>query len=672
MRYILILLISFFCCQISFAQFQIGQRTITFNDPGRSGGFGSGGGPGRQIQTEIYYPATQSSSNAPFADGSFPLITFGHGFVMTWSAYQNIWQELVPKGYIIAFPRTEGNFSVSHGDFGLDLALVNERIRALNFNETSPFFGKVEQKSAIAGHSMGGGAAWLAAANNLNVDALIGFAPANTSPSAQAAGANINVPVLILSGSADGVTPPNEHHLPIFNTTASDCKTFISITGGAHCYFANSNFNCDFGEATSSFGISLSRTQQQQITFEFIVPWLDFILKNNCEQYALYESRLQNDNIINAINQCDLPQPNFSITGTPSFCEGDSISLISGLSEGFIWSNGDLDSVISISDAGVYFLLNQQNCQVSDSIEVIVFPNPQAPLLSLNGSLSICEGDSIQLTASGDGQIIWNTGIESDTLSLMLAGDYNAFVRNNQGCESDPSETFALTVLDIPPVPILNYSGLLTICPSETITVTAAATTFNIVWSTSEIGSAFEVNIPGVYYAIANNEGICFSDTSASFEIQHHNVMIPEISLLDENTLQCSPASFYQWILNGNFIPGANAQVLDMNQNGTYQAETLDSNNCPSISDIYQYLQTQTENIGSNEFKVYPNPASHTLHVKLKKHYTGKLFIYDTKGRILLEQECFSTNNVLLSVEQLKPGTYFLIIGRYSEKFVVD
>ena len=36
-----------------FAQFSVGHRTITFNDPTRTGGFGSGGGAGRQIQTEI-------------------------------------------------------------------------------------------------------------------------------------------------------------------------------------------------------------------------------------------------------------------------------------------------------------------------------------------------------------------------------------------------------------------------------------------------------------------------------------------------------------------------------------------------------------------------------------------------------------------------------------------
>ena len=62
---------------------------------------------------------------------------------------------------------------------------------------------------------------------------------------------------------------------------SSDCKTFVSIIGGAHCYFANSNFNCDFGEATSSSGISISRAEQQTRTFASLDSWFDYILKGN-------------------------------------------------------------------------------------------------------------------------------------------------------------------------------------------------------------------------------------------------------------------------------------------------------------------------------------------------------------------------------------------------------
>lgn len=268
---------------ISFGQFNVGHTTITFNDPSRTGGYGSGGGSGRQIQTEIYYPAATTGDNAAISSGNFPIIVFGHGFAMAWDAYQNIWEHYVSLGYVMAFPRTEGSLIPSpvHADFGLDLKLVEQRMQAENSLSTSVFYQHLSANSAIMGHSMGGGATLLAAQNNSSIKTIVGLAPAETDPSAIAAAANVTVPAVIYSGSSDGVTPPSDHHIPIYNGLSSDCKTFVSIIGGAHCYFANSNFNCDFGEATSSSGISISRAEQQTRTFASLDSWFDYILKGN-------------------------------------------------------------------------------------------------------------------------------------------------------------------------------------------------------------------------------------------------------------------------------------------------------------------------------------------------------------------------------------------------------
>jgi dienelactone hydrolase len=279
----------------AFSQFQIGHTTVTFNDPTRNGGFGSGGGPGRQIQTEVYYPTYTAGENTPVATfPDFPVIVFGHGFAMGWDAYQNIWEHLVPQGYIMAFVRTEGGLipAPSHGDFGQDLALVSTKMLALDAASGSLFNGKIKQKSVIMGHSMGGGATMLAAANNANISGIVGLAPAETNPSAIGVCANISVPALIFSGSSDGVTPPAEHHLPIYQGIGSTCKSFVSITGGAHCYFANSNFNCDFGESTSSQGISITRAEQHQKTFAILDPWLQYVLGEDCFALNAFQSSL--------------------------------------------------------------------------------------------------------------------------------------------------------------------------------------------------------------------------------------------------------------------------------------------------------------------------------------------------------------------------------------------
>lgn len=81
MKKILLLVFSIVSL-IVFSQYQVGHTTITFNDPTRSGGFGSGGGSGRQIQTEIYYPAAVAGDNVPVVAGEHPVIVFGHGFAM--------------------------------------------------------------------------------------------------------------------------------------------------------------------------------------------------------------------------------------------------------------------------------------------------------------------------------------------------------------------------------------------------------------------------------------------------------------------------------------------------------------------------------------------------------------------------------------------------------------
>ncbi len=386
------------------AQYQVGHTTITFNDPSRTGGFGSGGGAGRQIQTEIYYPATSSGDNVAVASGQFPVITFGHGFAMSWDAYSNIWQHYVARGFILAFPRTEGGLipGPSHGDFGTDLKQVSDKMLALNSNGSSIFNGKILQKAAIMGHSMGGGASFLAASNNMNIETVIGLAPAETNPSAIAAAANVSVSTLVFSGSADGVTPPADHHIPIYDGLTGTCKSFVSITGGAHCYYANSNFNCDFGESTSSANISITRAEQQTATYSVLDPWLDFKLKDICQSYAAFLLAIQSTP--GTINETICPAlPTVTIVNDPNQGMGVYCSSISGNSYQWYMDNqpivGETSQCYNIPvDLGATYQVEvffDNGCVLSQPItmtsglnelldsKINLYPNPASDLLTI-------------------------------------------------------------------------------------------------------------------------------------------------------------------------------------------------------------------------------------------------------------------------------------------------
>ena len=80
----------FFWTLSGFSQFDIGETSIVFNDTERD----------RDIETFIYYPATESGEDVTVTDGKFPVISVGHGFVMTYESYAYIWEHFVPLGYI--------------------------------------------------------------------------------------------------------------------------------------------------------------------------------------------------------------------------------------------------------------------------------------------------------------------------------------------------------------------------------------------------------------------------------------------------------------------------------------------------------------------------------------------------------------------------------------------
>ena len=306
---------------------QVGHTQITFIiDTSRNN---------RSIPTEIYYPATVAGNNTPIAAGVFPVISFGHGFVMTWSAYENFWDDLVSEGYILAFPTTEGGFAPDHADFGADLKFLITEIQN-NGAGTSVPVSSVGITSAIMGHSMGGGSSFLAAENNSGISTMVSFAAASTNPSSISAAQQVSVPTLIFSGTNDCVAPPPQQQDLIYDSTAAAYKTQVYITGGGHCYFADYNFNCAFGELTCSPNPTITRAEQHAATSDFLKLWLAYYLKGDCNKANEFQDSLSSSARITfrqsqsiscptgIQDESDIKNNGFNIFPNPS---GDNITI---------------------------------------------------------------------------------------------------------------------------------------------------------------------------------------------------------------------------------------------------------------------------------------------------------------------------------------------------------
>jgi hypothetical protein len=275
----------------------IGKQVIELIDASRNN---------RSIPVELYYPASTAGLNASPISGQFSSITIGHGFAMGIAPFEIFADQLTPQGYVIALVNTEnGLFSVSHPNFGLDIRFVNNWLRNAPGNSLHPLQAILNGRTAIMGHSMGGGSGVLASANNTEIDLYIGLAPAETNPSAIEAAQNVTAPSIIFSGQNDGVTPPTEHHLPIYNSLSSSCKYFISVLGGGHCAFAASSFTCNFGENASNPQPSITANQQLSVLFDFLSPALSTYLDNDLIQLARFNDSLDNSTRIQAFTACE-------------------------------------------------------------------------------------------------------------------------------------------------------------------------------------------------------------------------------------------------------------------------------------------------------------------------------------------------------------------------------
>lgn len=198
---------------------QVAQYSKVFTDPVRN----------RQINTVIYHPQTDPSPGQ-----QYPYIIFGHGWIMNHSLYQGLTNALVPLGYIMAYPRTEEGLFPNHLEFAKDLAFLKSALPAENLDPSSPLCLRMLDLPIVMGHSMGGGAAVLAASMEPGFASLVTFAAAETNVSAIQAAASVQMPSITFSGSNDLVAPPASHQLPIYQNLGSIYKGYVEFQGAGH------------------------------------------------------------------------------------------------------------------------------------------------------------------------------------------------------------------------------------------------------------------------------------------------------------------------------------------------------------------------------------------------------------------------------------------------------
>ncbi|MFH2009919.1 MAG: hypothetical protein ABI333_25210 [bacterium] len=120
----------------------------------------------------------------PQASGSFPVVVFGHGFMLSPSLYASYGEHLASWGYIAVLPEYPGSMLDARPHRVLKELLIG-LLDWIQANATDPggvFSGKADATLiALAGHSMGGKIALLAATEDSRPRAVFGVDPVDAA-----------------------------------------------------------------------------------------------------------------------------------------------------------------------------------------------------------------------------------------------------------------------------------------------------------------------------------------------------------------------------------------------------------------------------------------------------------------------------------------------------------
>lgn len=208
-----------------------------------------------------------------------PVVCVAHGFAQTADRYLSLIESLAGRGYVVVAPHASAHLLPSHSRYARQL-----RDSLLWACRTQPVADP--SACALVGHSLGGGAAVLAAGllagssrprgSGVRLRAVVGLAPARTRPSSVAVAASGSLgalPGLVVVGSQDRIVPPSVSRA-LYDAWPGP-RIFAEVAGGYHCGFVDSSsfggFGCDSGD--------LPRAEQLAVVSSLVGDYLDSVLR---------------------------------------------------------------------------------------------------------------------------------------------------------------------------------------------------------------------------------------------------------------------------------------------------------------------------------------------------------------------------------------------------------
>jgi gliding motility-associated-like protein len=262
-----------------------------------------------------------------------------------------------------------------------------------------------------------------------------------------------------------------------------------------------------------------------------------------------------------------------------SLCPGASLVLQSQGGITYEWFDGSVDSSITITAPGNYFVVATNQCGSDSAFVSVAQDNLPVAIIAAVGPSFVCAGDSVILSGSGGTSSEWISYGNVSTITVYAPGTYQ-FVAGNV-CGND---TANYTVNPGPqPLALITAAGPTGICPGDVVQLSASGgSTYE--WSDGSTQTTLTLTTPGNYWVVASDA--CGSDT-AYFSIGSGPLPVAQITAIGPTSicvgqsviLVASGASIFEW------STGSNAASITVTAAGTFWVAV--TNNCGTDTAYY-------------------------------------------------------------------------------------
>jgi Secretion system C-terminal sorting domain/Carbohydrate esterase, sialic acid-specific acetylesterase len=204
-----------------------------------------------------------------------------------------------------------------------------------------------------------------------------------------------------------------------------------------------------------------------------------------------------------------------------TFCNGDFTILAASNAFQYNWNTGETTRRINVVNSGSYSLTvtDANGCKSpsSSGLVVKVNPLPAAPVISSSKTpAEVCQGESVTITSNNQNNYAWNSGANTQSVTVNLPGTYSVRWLDANGCYSPFSNTIPIIINPLPTKPVIKALGATTICQGQAVKLESNYGSGNT-WSTFESSKQISVSSTGSYSVKVKDAKGCESTSDNTF-----------------------------------------------------------------------------------------------------------------------------------------------------------